>query len=138
MELSGEVVSGHFFKGIPGLQFCTPSALGLLTGGLPGEAIYWMNATDPASPCGIGLDELRPMFPYRLPTTHLVFHGKKLVLVSKKNGKEIVFNVKPEHPRVLDYLEFFKKLISRELLARKKLKKPPFLYIIVLLERGNK
>lgn len=114
MELSGEVVSGHFFKGIPGLQFCTPSALGLLTGGLPGEAVYWMNATDPASPCGIGLDELRPMFPYRLPTTHLVFHGKKLVLVSKKNGKEIVFKVKPEHPRIPDYLEFFKKLISRE------------------------
>jgi ATP-dependent Lhr-like helicase len=114
MELSGEIVSGHFFKGIPGLQFCTPTALGLLTRGLPEDAIYWMNAVDPASPCGIGLEELRPMFPHRLPTTHLVFHGKKLVLVSKKNGKELTVYVEPKHPRIPDYLEFFKTLISRE------------------------
>ncbi len=114
MELSGEIVSGHFFKGIPGLQFCTPTALGLFARGLPEDAIYWMNAVDPASPCGIGLEELRPMFPHRLSTTHLVFHGKKLVLVSKKNGKELTFNVEPKHPRVPDYLEFFKILISRE------------------------
>jgi ATP-dependent Lhr-like helicase len=114
MELSGEIVSGHFFKGIPGLQFCTPTALGLFTRGLPGDTIYWMNAVDPASPCGIGLEELRPMFPHRLLTTHLVFHGKKLVLVSKKNGKELTFNVEPKHPRIPDYLEFFKILISRE------------------------
>ncbi|MGD2089658.1 MAG: DEAD/DEAH box helicase [Candidatus Aminicenantes bacterium] len=114
MELSGEIVSGHFFKGIPGLQFCTPTALGLLTRGLPEDAIYWMNAVDPASPCGIALEELRPMFPHRLPTTHLVFHGKKLVLVSKKNGKELTIYVEPKHPRIPDYLEFFKTLISRE------------------------
>ena len=73
-----------------------------------------MNAVDPASPCGIGLEELRPMFPHRLPTTHLVFHGKKLVLVSKKNGKELTVYVEPKHPRIPDYLEFFKTLISRE------------------------
>jgi ATP-dependent Lhr-like helicase len=114
MELSGEIVSGHFFKGIPGLQFCTPTALGLFSRGLPEDAIYWMNAVDPASPCGIGLEELRPMFPHRLPTTHLVFHGKKLVLVSKKNGKELTVYVEPKHPRIPDYLEFFKTLISRE------------------------
>jgi ATP-dependent Lhr-like helicase len=114
MELSGEIVSGHFFKGIPGLQFCTPRALGVLTKGLPEDAIYWMNATDPVSPCGIGLDELRPLFPHRLATTHLVFHGQKLVLVSKKNGKELMFNIEPGHHRVPDYLEFFKTLIGRE------------------------
>jgi ATP-dependent Lhr-like helicase len=73
-----------------------------------------MNAVDPASPCGIGLEELRPMFPHRLPTTHMVFHGKDLVLVSKKNGKELIFNVAPKHERIADYLEFFKTLISRE------------------------
>jgi ATP-dependent Lhr-like helicase len=114
MELSGEIVSGHFFKGIPGLQFSTPTALGMLTRGLPEDAVYWMNALDPASPCGIGLDELRPLLPHRLPTTHLVFHGKKLVLVSKKNGKELIFNIEPGHPGIPDYLEFFKTLIGRE------------------------
>jgi len=114
MELSGEIVSGLFFKGVPGLQFCTPGALGILTGGLPGDAVYWMNAADPASPCGIGLDELRPMFPHRLATTHLVFHGQKVVLVSKKNGKELIFHVGADHPRIPDYLEFFKILVGRE------------------------
>jgi ATP-dependent Lhr-like helicase len=114
MELSGEILSGHFFKGIPGLQFCTPTALGMLTRGLPEDAVYWLNAADPASPCGIGLDELRPLLPHRLPTTHLVFHGKKLVLVSKKNGKELIFNVTPDHPGIPGYLEFFKTLIGRE------------------------
>jgi ATP-dependent Lhr-like helicase len=114
MELSGEIVSGHFFKGIPGLQFCTPAALGVFNKGLPEDAIYWMNATDPASPCGIGLEQLKPLFPYRLPTTHLVFHGQKPVLVSKKNGKELIFNIEPAHPRIPDYLEFFNTLLGRE------------------------
>jgi ATP-dependent Lhr-like helicase len=73
-----------------------------------------MNATDPASVCGIGLDELRPMFPHRLTTTHLVFHGKRLVLISKRNGKELVFNVKPDDPGIPGCLEFFKVLVGRE------------------------
>jgi len=114
MELSGEIVSGRFFQGIPGLQFCTPTALGILLKELPEDEIYWMNAADPASPCGIGLEELKPLFPHRLPTTHLVFHGKKLVLVSKKNGKEIIFFEEPDHPRLPEYLEFYKTLLSRE------------------------
>jgi ATP-dependent helicase Lhr and Lhr-like helicase len=114
MELSGEIVSGQFFKGIPGLQFCTPTALSMLTRGLPKDAVYWMNATDPASPCGIGLDELRPQFPHRLPTTHLVFHGKELVLVSRKNGKELEIKVPHTHPGIPEYLEFFKILVSRD------------------------
>lgn len=114
MELSGEIVSGHFFKGVPGLQFCTPGVLGIITGGLPEDAVYWMNAADPVSPCGIGLDELRPKFPHRLVTTHIVFHGKKLVLVSKKNGKELIFHVKADHPRIPEYMEFFKVLVGRE------------------------
>jgi ATP-dependent Lhr-like helicase len=114
MELSGEIVSGYFFKGIPGLQFCTPSALEILTRGFQEDAIYWMNAADPASLCGIGLEVLKPLLPHRLATTHMVFHGKKLVLVSRRNGKELIFNVEPEHPRIPDYLEFFKVLVGRE------------------------
>jgi ATP-dependent helicase Lhr and Lhr-like helicase len=114
MELSGEIVSGHFFKDIPGLQFCTTAALKLFTAGLPQDAVYWMNATDPVSPCGIPLEALKPQFPHRLPTTHLVFHGIKNVLISKKNGKELFFKVEPDHPRLVDYLEFFKILVGRE------------------------
>jgi hypothetical protein len=44
----------------------------------------------------------------------MVFHGKKLVLVSKRNGKELIFNVEPDHPRIPEYLEFFKVLVGIE------------------------
>ena len=114
MELSGEIVSGHFFKSVPGLQFCLPSVIGLLSRPLETDAVYWMNAADPISPCGIQLEELRFKFPHRLTTTHLVFHGKQLVLVSKKNGKELVFEVQPDNPSIPRYLEFFKVLVGRE------------------------
>ena len=114
MELSGEIFTGQFFKGIPGLQFCTPIAFRILKRGLPEDAIYWMNAADPVSPCGIGLEELRFPLPHRLPTTHLVFHGSRNVLVSKKNGKELDFKVSADSPLIPEYLEFFKVLISRK------------------------
>lgn len=114
MELSGEIVSGHFFKGVPGLQFCTPPVLALLTRELPEDAIYWMNATDPASLCGTRLAELRPMLPHRLAGTHIVFHGRKPVLVSRRNGKELTLHVEPDHPRLAEYFGFFNVLVGRE------------------------
>ena len=114
MELSGEIFTGQFFKGIPGLQFCTPAAFRILNRGLPEDVIYWLNAADPVSPCGIGLEELRFSLPHRLPTTHLVFHGSKNVLVSKKNGKELDFKVSADSPHIPEYLGFFKILISRK------------------------
>ncbi len=114
MELSGEIFTGQFFKGIQGLQFCTPAAFRILQGGLPGDNIFWMNATDPASFCGIALDELRFALPHRLATTHLVYHGKRLVVISKKNGKALEINVPPGHTRIPEYLEFFKVLLGRK------------------------
>ncbi len=114
MEFSGEIFTGHFFKGIPGLQFCSQAAFRILDRGLNEEAVYWMNAADPASLCGIGIEELKAALPHRLVTTHLVCHGKRLVLVSKKNGRELDFYVKPDQPGISEYLEFFKILIGRK------------------------
>ncbi|MCP4148933.1 MAG: hypothetical protein GY757_14395 [bacterium] len=114
MELSGEIVSGQFFKGVYGLQFCTPAALGVLMRGLPEESVYWMNAADPASVCGIGIEGLKPLMPHRLVTSHLVFYGKQLVLVSRKNGKELTFMVEPGHPKIGEFMGFFKTLVGRD------------------------
>jgi len=63
LELGGEALSGQFFEGVPGLQFCSPDALRLLKRPLPEDAVYWMNAADPASLCGIPLEGLRPALP---------------------------------------------------------------------------
>ena len=113
MELSGEIVSGSFFTGVPGLQFCSQAALRALNRPLPEDAVWWMNACDPASLCGNGIDSLRGALPPRLPSTHIVYHDRALVLVSRRNGAEIVVNVPPDHPRLPDYFEFFGVLIGR-------------------------
>jgi len=60
-------MTGVFFEGIPGLQFASPTAFQKLQRiGRP-DSIYWMNATDPASLCGISLESLRGTLPPRLP-----------------------------------------------------------------------
>ncbi|MEM8933442.1 MAG: ATP-dependent helicase, partial [Acidobacteriota bacterium] len=113
MELSGEIVAGQFFTGTRGLQFATHGALKRLTRGLPHDRIYWLCAADPASPCGTGVEGLGAL-PSRLPTTHLVYHGTRLVLVGKRRGKEIELGVAADHPRIDEYLAPLDHLLTRE------------------------
>ena len=113
MELSGEIVAGHFFDGIPGLQFASQDALRRLQAPLAGDTVFWLNATDPASPCGLDLEGFKGRYPKRLKTTHLVFHGSRLVLVSKKSGNEIDIHVEPEDSRLPLYLDVFDHLLGR-------------------------
>ncbi|GFO58015.1 DEAD/DEAH box helicase [Geomonas silvestris] len=114
MELSGEVLAGHFFEGIPGLQFISHDAFRMLNEGLAQDAVYWFNAADPASLCGSGLEALPDRLPSRLPSTHLVYQGTQLVLVSRRYGKELEFLVGPDHPRLAEYLVLFRALLTRE------------------------
>ncbi len=58
MELSGEVLSGYFFAGTSGPQFISHEAFRMLQEPLPAEAVFWINAADPASLCGLGLEAL--------------------------------------------------------------------------------
>jgi ATP-dependent Lhr-like helicase len=119
MEMSGEVMSGNFFQGIPGLQFVSHEAYRKLEAGLAEESVYWINAADPASLCGSGLEGLREELPPRLPSTHLVYHGTRLALISRRFGKELEFKVPPDHAQLFDYLSFFKVLLSRDFNPRK-------------------
>ena len=119
MELSGELLSGSFFHGIPGLQFISHDAFRMLSQGLPADAVYWVNAVDPASLCGTGLEALKDGLPPRIPGTHLVYHGPRLVVVSRRFGRELRINVPPDDPRLPDYLAVFRVLVSREFNPRK-------------------
>ena len=114
MELSGELLSGSFFLGIPGLQFMSQEAYRDLTKGLPGDAVYWVNATDPASLCGSGLAGFPDRLPARLPSTHLVYRGVRLVLVSRRYGKDLELMTPPDDPQLPEYLAFFRVLLTRE------------------------
>ena len=119
MELSGEILSGHFFEGIPGAQFISHEAFRFLNDPLPEEAIYWMNATDPASLCGVRSEALRNGLPSRLPSSHLVYCGRRLVLVSRRNGGALEFSIPPDDPRLPECLRFTKVLLGREFLPEK-------------------
>jgi ATP-dependent Lhr-like helicase len=114
MELSGEILSGYFFEGIPGVQFISHEAFRFLNEPFPDERIYWMNAVDPASLCGIRLESLKGVFPSRVPSTHLVYRGKKPVVISRRNGNVLNFHVPPDDPGIFSCLSFFKVLLTRE------------------------
>jgi ATP-dependent Lhr-like helicase len=114
LELAGEVVSGQFFEGVPGPQFASPSALRRLRSGLSDDAVYWMNALDPASPCGLGLEGLRGKLPARRPSNHLVFQGSRLVVASRRNGGRLEIEAEPEHPLLPEYLSFLRVLLTRQ------------------------
>ena len=113
MELAGEVLSGSFFEGIPGLQFISHSAFRALQEGLPEDAVYWMNAADPASLCGIELPGRRGL-PSRLPSNHVVFRGGLPVLVSRRSGMELDIRVPPEDAMLPRYLSLFPESLARD------------------------
>ncbi|MCC7492785.1 MAG: DEAD/DEAH box helicase [Fimbriimonadaceae bacterium] len=112
MELSGELVAGGFISGLPGLQFTTPAVLAQLRCGLPDDAVYWLNATDPASLCGLPLDGLA--LPERRTSNLLVYHGDRLVILARRGGKELEIRVEPEHQRLPDYLGFLAERQRRD------------------------
>ena len=112
MELSGEIVAGVFVHGLPGLQFAAPSFLARLRDGLPEDRLWWVNAVDPASACGLGVEGLE--LPRRLPTTHLAFLGRKPIVVSEARGRKLRIALPPADPRLPDALGFLGLLLTRE------------------------
>ena len=121
MERSGEVQAGCFFHGIPGPQFIAHRAFRLLQRQLPEDAVYWVGAADPASVCGLQLDDLRGEMPRRVPSTHLVYHGSRLVLISSRNGKSLSFRVAADDPDIQRYFGLLHHLLSRPFQAVRQL-----------------
>lgn len=112
MELSGEVVAGQFFEGLPGIQFASPAALALLRQPTGQDTIAWMNAMDPASVCGLGLEGLEKL-PRRVAGNHLAYCGGQLAVVSESRGRRLQIHLSPEDPRLPECLGFLKNLIER-------------------------
>ena len=114
MELSGEVLAGHFFNGVRGLQFISHAAFRELRQGLPEDAVYWLSAVDPASLAGVDVEGLKGSLPSRLASNHLVYHGSRLVLVSKRRGRELEVGCGADHPHLEDYFAVLKVLLTRQ------------------------
>jgi ATP-dependent Lhr-like helicase len=104
MEYSGEIMGGYFFKGIPGLQFMShPAFRHIQTPSKrpsPEKHVWWINATDPASLCGLPLDALREALPRRVEGNHMVYQGKNLIMISTRKGKGLTFFIPPKDPLI--------------------------------------
>jgi ATP-dependent Lhr-like helicase len=114
LELSGEIISGHFFEGVPGIQFASHEAIRRLAEPLPGERIYFVNACDPASVSGLGLDGFSAEIPRRIPSNWMVFRGSQLVLVLQKSGKELTVLAEPGDPVLEPALAIHRFFLNRE------------------------
>jgi len=104
MELSGEVLAGQFFAGVRGVQFAAPDAVRLLREGLPGAGVVWMSAIDPASPCGLGLEDVARRLPRRVAGSTLALEGTRLVALSERRGAALELFVAPDHRTLGDIL----------------------------------
>jgi ATP-dependent Lhr-like helicase len=89
MELSGEIVSGLFFQGLSGPQFAAPAALRSLERGAGAES-FWVNATDPVAPTGLGVDWPYPL-PHRRAGNYLALYRGALVLTAENYGRRLNF-----------------------------------------------
>ena len=121
MELSGEVLAGYFFHGIPGPQFISHQAFRMLSRQLPEDQVYWINAADPVSLCGAQLDAVKGTLPKRVPSTHLVYRGRRIVMTSERNGKALNFNVPCDDPQMQEFLGVLHHLLKREFQPRRRI-----------------
>jgi len=122
MELSGEIIGGHFFEAVPGIQFASPAAIRFLRAGFNDERIYWMNAADPASLCGADIPELKKILPERFQSTYIVFHGKSPVLIARKRGSDLEINVEPDSADLPRYVTALRSITTRSFNPRGSIK----------------
>ncbi len=87
MEMRGEVRRGYFAAGLSGLQFAIPEAVEDLRAPVD-DTLIVLNATDPANIFGGELGGVAARFA-RVPSTSLVLHRGKPVLVAEDNGAEM-------------------------------------------------
>ncbi len=112
MELSGEVVSGRFFDKVPGPQYMTETSLRHFNT-CTDTPVFFINAADPVSPSGLGIDVFEHPVPSRLTSNHMVIHGDSLVMTSRKNGRSIDIHRTENDPELPRYLQLFHHLAYR-------------------------
>lgn len=112
MELAGEAVTGHFFEDLSGPQFTTPQFLAELERVEPENEVYWLNAMDPASLCGVDVPEIKRALPPRRAGNHMVFSGTAPAMTSMNNGKTLEILVRPDDDRLPEFLQVLSHILK--------------------------
>jgi len=115
MELSGEIVGGHFFEGIKGLQFLSRESLQAFQSREKNRAIFWINACDPISLSSMGIEGLPYTLPRRIETNHVVYRGSELILISEGHGRKVTITIPPDDPATAEALGVFNHLLNRDM-----------------------
>ena len=111
-------MGGSYVVGVHGPQFALPSALAELESAGNDNRIYWMVATDPASPCGLPFASIYDDLPSRIASNHLVFRGAELVMVSRRNGAQLDFSVAPGDADIVEMVAPLKSMVGRRYAPR--------------------
>ena len=132
MELAGEIIAGYFYEQLSGPQFITPAALQVFNREKT-PLNFWVNATDPASPCGLGQSDpaqgtppaevagdpvaepqASPLLPQRRPQNYLSYLDDELALVVENSGRRLTFHLPPDHPRLTEAMGPLEHLVRVE------------------------
>ena len=75
-----------------------------------------MNAADPASPAGLGIEGLDPRIPGRLTGSRIYFRGENLIAVTNRNGKDLHIYIGPDDPGIAILIDLIKIPRTRRVL----------------------
>ena len=117
LELSGELVSGHFFDGLDGPQFMARDQLAAFRDGAGVQGVWTVNACDPAAPLSL-LSAAGPwpgLAPTRVASTRITSLGSDIVCVTRRSYRDLDIAVDPDYPGLPAILSFFGETRNRDI-----------------------
>ncbi|MFH2116248.1 MAG: hypothetical protein ABIJ86_17240, partial [Spirochaetota bacterium] len=116
LELSGELLSGHFFDGIDGPQFMAREQLAAFRDGAFAQGVWTVNACDPAAPFASVIPEASwpGLVPTRVASTRFTSFDSELVCVSRRSYRYLDIAVDPDYEGLPAMLAFFGEASNRD------------------------
>ena len=108
LELSGELLAGHYFDGVDGPQFMAREQLAAFRDGAETRGVWTVNACDPVAPSASVISAaLWPgAVPTRVTSNRITSFGTDIVCVSRRSYRELEISVPPDFEELPALLAF--------------------------------